>query len=51
MDADSEILGVGRVEKDSDSPASGNDGRGEDMWEMWGEITGADDGPDEANIK
>jgi len=51
VEAEREIFGDGMVEKDSESPASGKDGIGGEIEERWGEVTGVDDGADDANIK
>lgn len=51
MEAEREMFGEGIVEKDSERPESGNEGTGGEMEEIWGEVTGVEDGPEEANIK
>jgi hypothetical protein len=51
VDAASDMLGDGSVENDSESPVSGKDGSGEEMVDKLGEVTGVEDGPEEANMK
>lgn len=50
VDAEREKLGEGIVENDSERPVSGKEGT-EDVTDERRGVAGADEGPDEANMK